>query len=61
VSERTKGLEQLLAAYARAGLVDVTHHFYEGARHEILNETNRDTVTEEIVAWLEKKLEAAHS
>ncbi len=59
VSERTKGLEQLLTAYARAGLVDVTHKFYEGARHEILNETNRDTVTEEIVAWLEKKQRAA--
>jgi alpha-beta hydrolase superfamily lysophospholipase len=53
VSDRTKGLRQLLAAYARAGLRDVTHRFYEGARHEVLNETNRDEVTADIAAWLE--------
>ena len=31
---------------------DVTAHYYPGARHEVLNETNRDEVTADIVSWL---------
>lgn len=57
-NDKGRGVRQLLASYQRAGLVDVTSRFYEGARHELLNETNRDEVTRELVAWLEKKLPA---
>ena len=39
--------------YRDAGLVDVTVKLYDGARHEILNETNRDEVTSDVVAWLD--------
>jgi len=53
VSRRTAGLQQLLRAYRVAGLTNVSHRFYPGARHEILNETNRDEVTRDIVAWIE--------
>jgi alpha-beta hydrolase superfamily lysophospholipase len=56
VSERVKGLYQLLRAYGRAGMKDVTHHFYPGARHEIFNETNRDEVTHELLVWLGDKV-----
>jgi len=56
VGRRTKGVRQLLEAYARAGLTDVTHRFYEGARHEMLNEQNRDEVTANLVEWLEAKI-----
>ena len=46
-------LIQLLGQRFRdAGLADVTVKLYPGARHEILNETNRDEVTADIVAWL---------
>ncbi len=38
--------------YRDAGLADVTVTLYDGARHEILNETNRDEVTADVVAWL---------
>ena len=38
--------------YRDAGLTDVTVTVYPGARHEILNETNRDEVTADIVGWL---------
>lgn len=34
--------------------VDLT--LYEGARHELLNETNRDDVTDDIVTWLHARL-----
>lgn len=53
VGERTKSIDQLLGAYARAGLRNVTHRYYAGARHETLNETNRDEVTRDLVAWLD--------
>lgn len=56
VSEKTKGLYQLLRAYGKAGLTDVTHHFYPGARHEIFNETNRGEVTHELLVWLRSKI-----
>ncbi len=38
--------------YRDAGIADVTVKLYPAARHEILNETNRDEVTADIVAWL---------
>ncbi len=53
VSANTKGLEQLLAAYRAAGLERVTHRFYAEARHELFNETNRDEVTRDFLAWLD--------
>jgi len=53
VSDNTKSLEQLLSAYRAAGLERVSHRFYDGARHEIFNETNREEVTRELIAWLD--------
>ncbi len=58
VGEKTKSLEQLLSAYGRAGVHDVTHRFYAGGRHETLNETNRDEVTRDLVAWLDGRVRA---
>jgi alpha-beta hydrolase superfamily lysophospholipase len=29
-------------------------HIYEGGRHEILNETNRDQVVGHLIEWLEQ-------
>jgi len=55
MSEKAKGVRQLLGAYEHAGLRDVTHNIYEGARHETLNETNRDEVTSDLVKWLRSK------
>ena len=43
---------QLLAAYRAAGLKNVTHKVYPEARHECLNEINRDEVTRDLIAWL---------
>ncbi|AXH95347.1 alpha/beta hydrolase [Ornithinimicrobium avium] len=36
-----------------AGVQDVTVRIWPGARHEVLNETNRDEVEDEIVGWLD--------
>ena len=37
-------LTPLVQRYRDAGIRDVTHDFYAGGRHEMLNETNRDEV-----------------
>lgn len=43
-------------AYARrSGLVDVEVIVYEGARHEIFNETNRDEVRRDLITWLDER------
>ena len=43
-----------LAGALRAAAVDVDATVYPGARHELLNEINRDEVTADVVAWLER-------
>ena len=40
-----------------AGLTDVMIRLYPGGRHEMLNEINRDTVKQDILNWLNEKLE----
>jgi alpha-beta hydrolase superfamily lysophospholipase len=50
-------LVQLLGQrYRDAGITDVTVTVYPGGRHEILNETNRDEVTADVIAWLDAHL-----
>jgi alpha-beta hydrolase superfamily lysophospholipase len=45
-------VELLGQRYRDAGVADVTVTVYPGARHEILNETNRDDITSDIIDWL---------
>ena len=40
--------------YRDAGLTDVTYRVYLNARHEILNEINRDEVENELLAWISR-------
>jgi alpha-beta hydrolase superfamily lysophospholipase len=47
-------LTPLADRYRAAGLEQVTVRTYPGARHEILNETNRDEVVAELTAWLKR-------
>jgi alpha-beta hydrolase superfamily lysophospholipase len=49
-------LHVLVDRYRAAGLTDVTVRTYPGARHEILNETNRDEVVAGILDWLDRVL-----
>ena len=43
--------------YRDAGVRDVTVLGYQGARHEVFNETNRDEVTADLIGWLEQHTE----
>ncbi|MFC5695609.1 alpha/beta hydrolase [Pseudomonas sp. GCM10022186] len=49
-------LQDLAAALRLAGIKDVQLNIYPGARHELLNESNRDEVTRDLIDWLEQAL-----
>ncbi|HZO94926.1 MAG TPA: alpha/beta hydrolase [Candidatus Baltobacteraceae bacterium] len=49
----------LAARYRANGLTDVTVKGYREARHETLNETNRDEVTQDVLAWLDARTASA--
>ena len=51
VSENGVHVPRWNSAYATSGLA-VTSHYYAGARHEVLNETNRDEVHADLLTWL---------
>jgi alpha-beta hydrolase superfamily lysophospholipase len=53
-------LTPLTDRYAAAGLTDVTVRTYPGARHEILNETNRDDVIGELISWIDRVVASSH-
>ena len=56
-----KAFVSLLAdKFKIAGLQDIETRLYPGARHEILNETNRDEVMNDLRGWLESELGKIH-
>ena len=46
------GLTRLAEAYRKTGHDKLTLTIYPGGRHEMLNETNRDEVTKDIINWV---------
>jgi alpha-beta hydrolase superfamily lysophospholipase len=54
VSNGARQIEPMIAAYKAAGFERLEHRIYPGARHELFNETNRDEVTNDQIAWLDR-------
>jgi alpha-beta hydrolase superfamily lysophospholipase len=52
VGGQTALVTALVERYRAAGLTDVTLTVYPAARHEVFNETNRDEVVADLLAWL---------
>ena len=48
-----RGVRQVYDAYRSAGIQDVSISLYDGDRHEILNETDREQVYQDLLAWME--------
>ena len=48
-------MKKLAALYRKVGVQDITMKLYPGARHEVLNEVNREEVFEDILRWLTEK------
>ncbi|GIZ50087.1 alpha/beta hydrolase [Noviherbaspirillum aridicola] len=55
VGANLAGTRALIDRYQALGLARVDYRFYEGARHELLNETNRDDVVRDILDWLRQR------
>lgn len=47
----SKGVSKVFRLYRDAGIKDVRLKLYDGARHEILNETNKDEVYRDIISF----------
>jgi alpha-beta hydrolase superfamily lysophospholipase len=59
VGQQLEGLALLIHRYEKAGLYDISHDFYRGGRHEMLNEINREEVRERLLAWISSILEGS--
>jgi alpha-beta hydrolase superfamily lysophospholipase len=56
VGDNTKGVRQVYDGYKKAGITDVTVRFYDGGRHEMFNETNRDEVFGDVIQWIDERI-----
>jgi len=56
VGEMGKGPTLLVDAYRNHGMEDFEFVLYPGARHETLNETNREEVEENLLSWINKHI-----
>ncbi len=57
VGERLEGLRLLMDRYRSAGLWNISHHFYPGGRHEMLNEINSQEVQTNLLLWISSVLQ----
>ncbi len=57
VGEYGKGIEDIKGKLATTGHFNAEVKLYDGARHEILNEINKDEVYADILSWLNKVTE----
>ena len=58
VGEMGKGVKKVAKKYKKAGILDVTLKLYEGGRHEMLNEVNKDEVEKDLLKWLNARIVA---
>ena len=55
VGDFGKGVRKVYEKYKNAGIQDVSLRLYAGDRHEILNETDRKQVYEDLLEWFEER------
>jgi alpha-beta hydrolase superfamily lysophospholipase len=51
-------LKPLADRYRAAGIANVTERYYQGGRHEMLNESNREEVMRDLLVWIRKAIAA---
>jgi alpha-beta hydrolase superfamily lysophospholipase len=56
VNRQLTGIDYLEEAWRKAGVTEFDRQIYAGGRHEMLNETNRETVMTNIIEWLDSKV-----
>ena len=58
VGEMGKGIKKVAKQYEKAGINDLTLKIYEGGRHEMLNEINKEEVERDFINWLNDRIDA---
>jgi alpha-beta hydrolase superfamily lysophospholipase len=56
LNRKLEGLNLLQQRWHDAGVARIDTRYYQGGRHEMLNEINRDAVTDDVVTWLQEAL-----
>jgi len=56
VGDMAKGVQQVHEAYKKMNMKDLQCTIYPDARHELLNETNRADVMQDIISWLDQRI-----
>ncbi len=51
-----KGVLKLVKTYKKLGIEDLSYKLYEGGRHEMLNEINRDEVMQDAIGWINRHI-----
>lgn len=57
VGQQLEGVGILVDRYRGAGLSKISHHFYPGGRHEMLNEVNSKEVRTNLLLWISSVLQ----
>lgn len=52
-----KGVKDVYDMYKDTGMYDLTYKLYENDRHEILNETDKQMVFEDLLAWMNVRID----
>lgn len=55
IGDYGKGVERVYQQMQEANIADVTIKLYKDDRHEVLNETDREQVFEDLLTWLESR------
>ena len=57
VGDNGFGVKKVYDLFKEAGSLDITYKLYENDRHEILNETDRDKVYADLLAWMRVRID----
>uniref|UniRef100_UPI0040564CB0 alpha/beta fold hydrolase n=1 Tax=Agathobacter sp. TaxID=2021311 RepID=UPI0040564CB0 len=57
VGDLGDGVIKVYRMMEEAGLLDITYKLYENDRHEILNETDRQMVFEDLLSWMNVRID----
>ena len=56
IGQQLEGVRLLMERYRKAGVTNLSHHFYAGGRHEMFNEINRKEVVTDLLLWISEVL-----
>ena len=58
VNQNLEALKPVAQRYRAAGVSNVTERYYDGGRHEMFNEINREQVMRDLLEWLQTAVPA---